>query len=76
MGTDLLSDKDGIVIFSDRSWITEKGKYDAATQIFTPFKDNIDDNYIENINTLVYNKYVISKNILDTNYYSRLVKED
>lgn len=76
MGTDLLSDKDGIVILNDRSWITEKGKYDAATQTFTPFKDNIDDNYIENINTLVYNKYVISKNILETDYYRKLVKED
>lgn len=76
MGTDLLSNKDGIVILNDRSWITEKGKYDAATQTFTPFIDNIDDNYIENINTLVYNKYVISKNILETDYYRKLVKED
>ena len=48
----------------------------TATQTFTPFKDNIDDNYIENINTLVYNKYVISKNILETDYYRKLVKED
>lgn len=76
MGTDLLSNKDGIVIFNDRSWITDKGKYDAATQVFTPFKDNIDENYIEKINTLVYNKYVISKNILNTNYYNKLVKEN
>ena len=51
------------------------GKYKSDNS-FETFKDNIDDNYIENINTLVYNKYVISKNILETDYYRKLVKED
>ena len=68
MGTDLLSDNDGLVIFNDRSWITEKGKYNAATKKFTAYTDDIDDNYIETINQIVYNKYVISKNILDTDF--------
>ena len=27
------------------------------------------EDYIESINTKVYNKFVISKNILETNYY-------
>lgn len=77
MGTDLLSNSDGIVIFNDRSWITEKGKYNAAAKKFTPYTNNIDDNYINEINTIVYNKYVISKNILDTDYYRILFnKED
>lgn len=77
MGTDLLSNSDGLVIFNDRSWITEKGKYNAATNKFTAYTDNIEDNYVETINQLVYNKYVISKNILDTDYYRILFnKED
>lgn len=77
MGTDLLSNSDGLVIFNDRSWITEKGKYNAATNKFTAYTDNIEDNYIETINQIVYNKYIISKNILDTDYYRTLFnKED
>lgn len=76
MGTDLLSNSDGIVIFNDRSWITEKGKYDAVSKEFTPYTNNIDDNYINEINTIVYNKYVISKNILDTDYYRILFNKE
>ena len=72
MGRDILSDSDGLVIFNDRSWITEYGKYNAAKNIFTPFKDSIPENYIEEINNIVYNKYVISKNILETNYYKHV----
>lgn len=70
MGRDLLSNSDGLVIFNDRSWITDKGKYNASTKVFTPFNnEKVDEDYIESINTKVYNKFVISKNILETNYY-------
>ena len=69
MGTDILSNSDGLVIFNDRSWITEKGKYNAKTKLFTPYLDNIDNEYVDKINNIVYNKYVISKNILETDYY-------
>ena len=70
MGRDLLSNSDGLVIFNDRSWITNKGKYNASTKVFTPFNnEQVDEDYIESINTKVYNKFVISKNILETNYY-------
>lgn len=70
MGRDLLSNSDGLVIFNDRSWITDKGKYNASTKVFTPFNnEQVDEDYIESINTKLYNKFVISKNILETNYY-------
>ena len=70
IGKDILSDTEGLVIFNDRSWITAQGKYDAATQKFTPFKNQTPEGYVEDINTKVYNKFVISKNILETNYYN------
>lgn len=77
MGSDILSDSDGLVIFNDRSWITEQGKYNAATKVFTPLTDKkLPENYVENINTIVYNKYVISKNILETDYYRSVLEED
>ena len=60
MGRDLLSNSDGLVIFNDRSWITDKGKYNASTKVFTPFNnEQVDEDYIESINTKVYNKFVI-----------------
>ena len=75
MGRDILSSNDGLVIFSDRSWITKYGKYDAKNNIFTPLtKEKLADNYVEEINTIVYNKYVISKNILESNYYKYVFK--
>lgn len=76
MGRDILSNSDGIVILNDRSWITEKGKYNAATRKFTPFtEEELDDDYIDKINTIVYNKYVISKNILETDYYAHVFEK-
>ena len=76
MGTDLLSDNDELVIFNDRSWITKKCKYNAATKKFTAYTEDIEDNYVETINQIVYNKYVISKNILDTDYYRKLFNKE
>ena len=73
MGTDILSKQESIVIYNDRSWLTSYGKYNATTEKFTPFGSKpLPDNYIENTNTEVYNRFVISKNILDTNYYKML----
>lgn len=73
MGTDLLSDSDGLVIFNDRSFITAYGKYNAVKDKFTPFKDNIDDDYVANINKIVYNKFLMSKLILEKNYYNKVI---
>lgn len=76
MGRDILSSGDGLVILNDRSWITEKGKYNAATKKFTPFtNEKLDDNYVDEVNTIVYNKYVISKNILETDYYAHVFEK-
>ena len=68
IGRDILSNSDGIVILSDRSWINEYGKYNASTKKFTAFKE-VSDDYVQKMNEEVYNKYVISKNILENDYY-------
>ncbi|HZJ83408.1 MAG TPA: LTA synthase family protein, partial [Clostridia bacterium] len=50
MGTDIFSDSQPLVIFLNRSFITEKGKYDALKQDFLPFNgEHIDESYIENV---------------------------
>ena len=77
IGKDILSDTDGLVILNDRSWITKYGKYNASTQKFTSLtEEEIPENYVNKINEIVANKFVISKNILDTNYYKYIFKEE
>jgi len=74
MGTDIMNKDDGLIIFNDNSWITAKGRYNAKTKVFTPYKDNISDTYVDEINSTVYNKMLISRMMLKTNYYNRVLK--
>lgn len=73
MGTDIFSESEGLVIFSDRSWITKYGKYNSVTKKFTKTtKEELPENYIDKINTKVYQKFSMSSLILENNYYSKL----
>lgn len=74
MGSDIFSDHDSLVIFSDNSWISEKGRFDATNNIFYPKnkKEMLPDDYVESINAEVQNRVNISTNILKTNYYKKL----
>ena len=72
-GKDILSNEDGLVIFSDRSWITDYGKYNSINKKFTAFKEIEDEKkYIKNINNIVYNRFSFSRAILENNYYKYL----
>ena len=75
IGKDILSDEEGIVIYNDRSWINSYGKYDAVKDEFTAFKDNVSNEYIDKTNNEVYNKFLISKLVLDYNYYNKVLKK-
>ena len=74
MGKDILSNNEGIAIFKDKSWVTNKGTYHASTGIFDSKEDNIDDNYISTINNIVNNRVAISRMIVANNYYKYLYK--
>ena len=67
MGTDLLSDSEGLVIFSNRSFITSKGRYSSLTKKFVG--EEVDENYVDNISKIIYNKYQMSRLILENDYY-------
>ena len=75
IGKDILSDAEGIIMFNDRSWITNRGKYDSVRDEFTSFDNNIDNDYMENINNEVYNKFIMSKLILEKDYYKKVFKK-
>lgn len=73
IGRDILSDAEPLVIFSDRSFITDKGKYNAVTQEFTANKGvEIEEGYVEKINGIIYKKYQMSRLILENDYYELL----
>lgn len=70
MGTDLLSDSEPLVIFLNRSFITDKVMYNAKTNEVTWLKKTKpDQEYLKRINSLVKEKLKYSTQILDENYY-------
>lgn len=77
MGRDILSDSDPLVIFANRSFITDKVMYNSITRDVTYLTDEkVDENYLKEIKQIVANKFLISQDILDRNYYSYIVKKD
>ena len=69
MGKDILSTSEGIAIFKDKSWITNKGTYYASTGTFEAKTQDISDNYVDTINSIVSNRVAISRMIVENNYY-------
>ena len=71
MGRDILSTSAPLVVFSDRSFITERGMYNAVDRTFVDFKGNPieDEEYIEAYKKEVNNMFLASAGILDNDYY-------
>ena len=73
MGRDIFSNNEHIVILSDRSWITETGKYNSVTKEFTSTtNEEIEEDYIDRINMIVNQRYGMSSLIIDNNYYKKI----
>lgn len=77
MGRDILSDSEPLVIFLNRSFITDKGRYDALKQEFFPADgEQVDDEYISTILDAIEKKFYYSAKILETDYYSKVGIQD
>ena len=75
VGKDILSDYEGIAIFSNRSWVTNKGTYYASGNRFVANNDAvIDDNYVAKINARVANSFTVSNSIIKYNIYNDIFK--
>ena len=73
MGKDILSTSEGLVMFNDKSFITDRLMYYAPTQEITYLtKEEIPKNYVETMKQIVKNRFNISKGIIDLGYYSYL----
>lgn len=73
IGRDILSDTEPLVIFSDRSFITDKGRYNAVTGEFIANEGTtVEEGYVDKINTIIYKKYQMSRLILENDYYRKI----
>lgn len=73
MGKDLLSPEEGLVIFADSSWISDKGTFLANKGLFIP-KDQVqNEDYVKRMNQIVSNRINLSKLILEKDYYKKVL---
>lgn len=73
IGKDILSDSDPLVIFADRSFITDKGKYNAVTGEFIANDgEQIEEGYVDKINSVIYRRFQMSRLILEKDYYRKV----
>ena len=69
-GRDILSDTPGLVIFSNYSFLTDKGAYDSLADTFTCWDGSSPSpGYVAEQVTEVQNRIAYSAAILDQNYY-------
>lgn len=77
VGRDVFSDAEPLVIWNNRSWVTDKGRYNSRTKEFTPADGiNIGSEYAEYINNIVKNKIYFSYRTAENDYYGALFGPD
>lgn len=73
IGKDILSDSEPLVIFADRSFITDKGRYNAVTGEFIANNgEEIEEGYIDKVNSDIYRRFQMSRLILEKDYYRKV----
>lgn len=76
IGTDIMSDSMPLVIYSNRSFITDKCRYNSLTREIIPNKDKTcTEEEVKTINNIIYNKFKYSKLILENDYYRKLYQK-
>ena len=74
IGKDILSDYPGLAVFSNRSWVSDKGTYFSKSKKFEAKEgQTIEDNYVNNMNVEVANRFTISGQIINNNIYKKIL---
>lgn len=75
VGRDVFSDKEAMVVYPNRNFITKYGKFFEDTKRFVKFDDSIElpDGYIENFRERANNIYNYSRLVIKENYFQYLV---
>lgn len=71
IGRDVFSEATPLVLWTDYSWKTDKGTYNASKRTFTPVEGvEVDDDYVSYISSLVKNKISYSKSVNKNDYFN------
>lgn len=76
-GRDILSDSEGLVIFTSRSWRSDRGFYNRYTQTFTPAEgvtmtQEEQEQYVSTMKKLVEYKLACTRMIVENDFYNLL----
>ena len=76
-GRDILSDSEGLVIFTSRSWRSDRGFYNRYTQTFTPAEgvtmtQEEQEQYVSTMKKLVEYKLACTPMIVEDDFYNLL----
>ena len=76
MGRDILSDAPGLVIFSNHSFLSDVGSYNASRDQFTTWDGSEPDyDYVRAVLADVDNRFTYSRLILEKDYYAKVFPE-
>ena len=77
VGRDIFSDAEPLVLFRNRSWITDLASYNADTDVLTALTDApVSEDYVQRIHNEVANRFTVSTRILDYDYWRILFGAD
>lgn len=79
-GKDILSDSEGMVVFTSRSWKTDRGFYNRYTQTFTPapgvtMTEEEQENYVSTMKKLAGYQLDCTAKIVESDFYRYLFGE-
>lgn len=74
-GHDMLSDAPAMVVFSDRSFITDKISYYKKDRLVTQLTEEVTDEvYLDDMKTIVKSMNNFSSRVINNNYYSYIMQ--
>lgn len=77
VGHDVFSDAKPLIIFQNRSWITDQARYNAETGAVESLTGaEVSDEYVDRIDSMVSNKFAISTKILENDYWAKLFQKE
>jgi len=69
-GRDILSDAEGLVIFNNYSWLTDKARYNAPRgELYVNDGVTLPEGYAETVSRMVSDRIAYAKYILNYDYY-------
>ena len=75
VGRDVFSEATPLVFWTDYSWKTDMGTYNASKGVFTPAEGvAVDDSYVEYISSVVKNKMTYSRSVNKNDYFNYVAK--